>query len=412
MKILWKFVFLALLGISAVRARAEDEFLYFPITGNEEVTCGFCGYYYRSGACHGATDIDTTNGATEIYAAAAGEVVRVVKSAVYCRDDPFGTHVVLEHSNDYRTIYAHLLPGSTAVEVGDNVEAGQFLGIGDTTGCAWGSHLHFEVRDSDGNRVDPYDGSAEQQAMCLPTLSTEECGENSLWVSCPPEPYDAALAADADRDGFTVAQGDCDDSNRDVYPDAPERCDGIDNNCSGRADENFIILGTPCSAGIGECQAGGVWQCNSTRDDVSCSAVPLDPPEAIDIFGDGLDNNCNGETDEFEGDCPPGMALIPSIEVCIDRYEASRPPGMRWPGYGVAETAVPQSVAGARPGELTAWGGAGCPLPPARRNIPPPCAPPTREQPLRSAAEMFPGPHASGNMPCPRREIPRHRARH
>ncbi|MBT3219080.1 MAG: hypothetical protein HN348_08315, partial [Proteobacteria bacterium] len=33
--------------------------------------------------------------------------------------------------------------------------------------------------------------------------------------------------ADSDRDGYTPAQGDCDDTNSTIHPDAPELCDGL-----------------------------------------------------------------------------------------------------------------------------------------------------------------------------------------
>ena len=45
-----------------------------------------------------------------------------------------------------------------------------------------------------------------------------------------------ALAADEDGDGYTVADGDCDDSNADVHPNRQESCEvgeQIDNDCNG-----------------------------------------------------------------------------------------------------------------------------------------------------------------------------------
>jgi len=44
---------------------------------------------------------------------------------------------------------------------------------------------------------------------------------------------------DQDMDGFSVAQGDCDDADSMVYPGAPELCDGSDNNCNGQVDEGL-----------------------------------------------------------------------------------------------------------------------------------------------------------------------------
>ncbi len=40
---------------------------------------------------------------------------------------------------------------------------------------------------------------------------------------------------DADGDGYTPAEGDCDDTRDSVYPGAPDYCDGIDGDCDGEA---------------------------------------------------------------------------------------------------------------------------------------------------------------------------------
>ena len=43
---------------------------------------------------------------------------------------------------------------------------------------------------------------------------------------------------DEDQDGFAIEDGDCDDNNATIYPNAEEICDGIDNNCNDDIDEN------------------------------------------------------------------------------------------------------------------------------------------------------------------------------
>lgn len=46
--------------------------------------------------------------------------------------------------------------------------------------------------------------------------------------------------SDQDGDGFALADGDCDDENAEIYPDAVDTCDGIDNDCDSIIDEESI----------------------------------------------------------------------------------------------------------------------------------------------------------------------------
>ncbi|HEX8531739.1 MAG TPA: Ig-like domain-containing protein, partial [Cytophagales bacterium] len=63
--------------------------------------------------------------------------------------------------------------------------------------------------------------------------------------------YYTAIPPDADGDG-ALAPADCDDNNPAVYPGAPEKCDGLDNNCNGQVDEGIqmtapVVTVTPSS---------------------------------------------------------------------------------------------------------------------------------------------------------------------
>ncbi len=45
---------------------------------------------------------------------------------------------------------------------------------------------------------------------------------------------------DVDEDGYTVEQGDCDDSDPEINPGVgSDGCDGLDNDCDGQIDEDF-----------------------------------------------------------------------------------------------------------------------------------------------------------------------------
>jgi len=55
---------------------------------------------------------------------------------------------------------------------------------------------------------------------------------------------------DADTDGFSVNEGDCNDSNDAVYPGAIEICDQVDNNCNGLVNENLDCRGDINADGV------------------------------------------------------------------------------------------------------------------------------------------------------------------
>jgi len=70
----------------------------------------------------------------------------------------YGNTVVIEHSRELRTRYAHL--GSMSVRTGDAVADEQDIGSVGTTGRSTGAHLHFEVLRS-GEAVTPTPAALE-----------------------------------------------------------------------------------------------------------------------------------------------------------------------------------------------------------------------------------------------------------
>ncbi len=111
---------------------------------------------------------------------------------------------------------------------------------------------------------------------------------------------DEDLNTDADNDGHFSEEScgfphdDCDDSDADVYPGAVELCDQKDNDCDDQTDENCACNPgdqEPCSTDEGECTQG-IRVCQENGTWGQCSGQ--EPTEEI---CDGLDNDCDGETD-------------------------------------------------------------------------------------------------------------------
>ncbi len=93
----------------------------------------------RSGRMHYGTDIKMEKGDT-IVAVSDGYVAR--SSYGY----GFGNLIVLRHTNNIETYYAHL--SSYLVSSGTWVNKGEPIGLAGSTGRARGPHLHFEMREN------------------------------------------------------------------------------------------------------------------------------------------------------------------------------------------------------------------------------------------------------------------------
>lgn len=108
------------------------------------------------GLQHGGIDVVNQNYTLgNIVAHTEGEVVEVRNNCTgFEPNGSYGNYVKIKHDG-YYTLYAHMVCGSIKVSVGQRVSKGQLLGYMGATGTAYGSHLHFEVRNESDVRIDP-----------------------------------------------------------------------------------------------------------------------------------------------------------------------------------------------------------------------------------------------------------------
>ena len=66
----------------------------------------------------------------------------------------YGNHVVIDHGNGEFSLFGHLKQGSLQVRPGDRVHAGQVIAAVGASGSANIPHLHYELRDGNGIRVE------------------------------------------------------------------------------------------------------------------------------------------------------------------------------------------------------------------------------------------------------------------
>ena len=136
------------------------------------------------------------------------------------------------------------------------------------------------------------------------------------------DPNDMKCACAPDDVYKVTVSGDCDDNNTALSPLLPEKCDDVDNNCNLLIDEGcdddgdgfcdahleLVLVGDP---------PGYPAKCFNGGDDCYDYSPAVNPQE-IEIEGDGLDNDCDGEKAGEEIGPPPLQCTGPCTGQTLD----------------------------------------------------------------------------------------------
>ena len=97
-----------------------------------------------------------------------------------------------------------------------------------------------------------------------------------------------------------------------------ESCDGVDQDCDGSVDEDYLSTDTSC--GVGACVASGQRVCQEGSEVDSCT--PLEAATELDEGCDGVDQDCDGVDDEdyvpTDTSCGVGSCATTGQLVCQD----------------------------------------------------------------------------------------------
>ncbi len=154
----------------------------------------------------------------------------------------------------------------------------------------------------------------------------------------------ATFYADGDEDGFgagagrsgcavqtgeAAVDGDCDDADAGSNPDAPEVCDGADNDCDGLGDQTDDSL-TGAPTWYADADADGYGLDDDTLaacrkpagyapDAGDCDdALAARNPGAPEVCGDGLDNDCDGTGNGCALEGTIDFSTAPAGNVILD----------------------------------------------------------------------------------------------
>ena len=239
-------------------------------------------------------------------------------------DHPYLPYFISSSNADFGSplLYTVADPGDFMLD-GVSFQQGDSVGRENGTGVTIRQGATVPVTHSDGDPLAAYWEYGLGRAVYLNLhYVTSDCdlataydwgnillGNAAVWAAG----VDPCDGVDLDGDGWTDCDDDCDDQDPAIHPGAEEICDdGIDQNCDGATDEYADDDGDGYSNCDGDCDDGD----------------PLAFPGGVEVC-DFSDNDCDGWVDdgfdqdadghtECEGDCDEADPLVfpGAAEVC------------------------------------------------------------------------------------------------
>lgn len=206
------------------------------------------GERYTGEKGHGAIDFAAPKGAP-IYAAGDGLVSTVKENA-----GGYGNYVMINHDNNYSTLYGHMncyaAYDGKKIAVGQRVKKGQVIGFVGSTGASTGPHLHYEVRagGSKANRKDPHSPDM-QGVMC-------KVPEEFVKTDVPEE---GKAGVDGSSESGNASAGCSSSGCAKMYP-----ADNI-----SELHHKYEAAGNPCA--FNNCVAGDIGGCSYGSSQLECN---------------------------------------------------------------------------------------------------------------------------------------------
>lgn len=168
----------------------------------QDWNCGTITYDVP-GYNHRGTDIGITpfawnmmnDNSVEVIAAASGQIVQRLDGNFDMECAGGGgswNYVVIRHADGSYAMYGHMKNGSvTSLQVGDQVNTGDYLGLVGSSGASTGPHLHFEILSAEFESLDPYHGPCNNQSQSSMWANQNDYHDKGINVvkthSAPPD---------------------------------------------------------------------------------------------------------------------------------------------------------------------------------------------------------------------------------